>query len=79
MTSLSTACGPDGHCITCSDQATPMRVVGAAAAAGLAFCTDAGGNESEVEVTLVNDVVQGDLLLVHAGVAIARLPAEGSP
>ncbi|MBA3346875.1 MAG: HypC/HybG/HupF family hydrogenase formation chaperone [Gemmatimonadales bacterium] len=75
---LSTACGPDGHCITCSDQATPMRVVGAGGA-GLAFCTDAGGNASEVEVTLVNDVVQGDLLLVHAGVAIARLPAEGSP
>ncbi len=75
---FSTTCGADGHCITCSDAATPMRVV-EPGRAGLARCTDAEGRESEIEVALVDDVVRGDLLLVHAGVAIARLPAEGAP
>lgn len=48
-------------------------------AAGLARCIDAEGRESEIEVSLVDNVMPGDLLLVHAGVAIARLPGEGSP
>ncbi len=74
----TTACGADGHCITCSDQAFEMRVV-ESGATGLARCTDGEGRESEVEVTLVDDIMPGDLLLVHAGVAIARLPAEHSP
>jgi len=74
----STACGADGHCITCSDEAFEMRVV-ESLATGLARCTDAGGRDAEIEVTLVDDIVPGDLLLVHAGVAIARLPAKDAP
>lgn len=55
-----------------------MRVVDPGVA-GLARCADAEGRESEIEVSLVDHVVPGDLVLVHAGVAIARLPGEGSP
>ena len=46
---------------------------------GLALCADDAGRESEVEVSLLEGVVPGDLVLVHAGVAIARLPAESTP
>ncbi len=74
----STMCGADGHCITCSDEGVPMRVAGPPFS-GLALCADAAGRESEVEVSLVDCVVPGDLLLVHAGVAIARLTAGAAP
>ncbi len=73
----STACGADGHCITCSDEGAPMRVA-EPAVSGLALCADATGRVAEVEVSLMDGVVPGDLLLVHAGVAIARLPAEAA-
>jgi hydrogenase maturation factor len=54
-------------CITCSDQGTPMRVL-ELGGDGIARCD--GG---EVLTDLVGDVRPGDELLVHAGVAIARL------
>ena len=57
----------DGHCVTCSDEGTPMVVV-EARDDGLAVCD--GG---EVMTDLVGTVAPGDALLVHAGVAIARL------
>jgi hydrogenase maturation factor len=50
-----------------------MRVAAAADGAGLAPCDDADGARSEVDVLLVDPVVPGELLLVHAGVAIARI------
>jgi len=62
------SCDADGHCVTCSDEGVPMRVV-ATNAEGLAVC--AGG--VEVMTDLVGDVEPGDELLVHAGVALARL------
>lgn len=63
------ACDP--HCITCSDEAVPMRVREVDADRGLALCEDAAGARSSVEIALVEPVAVGDTLLVHAGTAIA--------
>jgi hydrogenase maturation factor len=66
-------------CITCGDEATPMRVVRAGGSAGLALCRDDEGTETEVEVALVAPVAPGDTVLVHAAVALGRLdPAEAA-
>ena len=65
----------DEHCITCGDQGLPLRVV-ALEGAGLARCCDDAAPsqpDTTVDVQLVGDVAQGDLVLVHAGVALARL------
>jgi hydrogenase maturation factor len=61
--------GPCG-CVTCGDEAKPARVIallpgGMAAAEG-----EAGIEEISVELC---DAEAGDVVLVHAGVAIARL------
>jgi hydrogenase assembly chaperone HypC/HupF len=60
-------------CVTCSDQATPMRVVDVNSERSLALGQDGEGERHTVDVMLVGDVETGDTLLVHAGVAIARL------
>ena len=57
----------DDHCVTCSDEAVPMRVV-AVCADGTALCD----GDVEVMTDLVGAVAPGDELLVHAGTAIAR-------
>ena len=72
------ACAAD-HCITCNDDGVPMTVLRLDAGAGLAECTDAEGGRSAVETALVDPVCEGDRILVHAGVAIASLPAEVGP
>ncbi len=64
----------DEHCITCGDQGIPMRVV-ALEGDGLARCR-ISDNDSTVDVQLVGDLAPGDLVLVHAGVALARLGPE---
>jgi hydrogenase maturation factor len=61
-----------GHCITCSDEGVPMRVV-EAGAAGIAVCEREDGQRSEVLCDLVWPVAAGDSLLVHAGTALLRL------
>ncbi len=73
------------HCITCSDEGIPMRVVRLGASPGLAWCVvdvpldsrdDPGGgssDESEVMTLLVDPVSVGDTLLVHAGTALIRV------
>ena len=58
-----------GHCITCSDEAVPMRVV-ELLAGSLARCVDEDDTAAEVMVDLVDGVRPGDTLLVHAGVAL---------
>jgi hydrogenase maturation factor len=60
-------------CVTCSDEGLPFRVRALDARDGLAECTGEDGAEAEVDVTLVAPVTVGDTVLVHAGVAIARL------
>ena len=44
---------------------------------GLAVCAEPDGATSEVDTTLVEPVAPGARVLVHAGVAIARLGQEG--
>jgi hydrogenase assembly chaperone HypC/HupF len=66
------ACDPHGGCITCGDEAIPMRVRRVDPERGLALCEDAGGRRQSVETALVEPVAVGDALLVHAGTAIGR-------
>jgi hydrogenase expression/formation protein HypC len=61
---------PDGsHCITCGDVAVPMTVV---RVDGALACCESGQGREHVEIALVGDVVPGDEVLVHAGVALVR-------
>jgi hydrogenase maturation factor len=49
-----------------------MRVRRVDAARGLALCETDDGARSSVEIALVEPVSVGDVLLVHAGTAIAQ-------
>lgn len=66
-------CDPtvEGHCTTCSDEALPAQVLRVDAQAGLALVTLKDTTE-EVDITLVDSIAPGDMLLVHGGVAIAN-------
>lgn len=66
------ACNHDEGCITCGDVGVPLEVV-ALNAGPIAVCRDERGAQEEVDVSLVDDVAEGDRLLVHARVALARL------
>ena len=75
MTTLPTsdvACESQ-HCITCGDVGEPMTVVAVDTGRELALCAGEHGQRGSVETALVAPVSPGDLLLVHAGTAIARL------
>jgi hydrogenase assembly chaperone HypC/HupF len=65
-------CGAD-HCVTCGDDGVPMEVVRIDEVRGLALCADDDGSRQTVETALVEPVAPGDILLVHAGTALARL------
>ena len=65
-------CGVNGHCITCSDEATPARVLQLDAASGLALVA-VGDASEEIDISLVDALVPGDVVLVHGGVAIAKV------
>jgi hydrogenase maturation factor len=70
--------GTDEVCITCSDQGRAGEVR-AVHPAGLADVMVAGSMEA-VDLSLVDPVEPGDLVLVHAGVALTTLPLdEGVP
>jgi acyl-coenzyme A thioesterase PaaI-like protein len=63
---------PDGsHCVTCGDEAVAMVVLklltGSMAIVALDTTT------TEVDITFVDGVEPGDQLLVHGGVALAKL------
>jgi hydrogenase expression/formation protein HypC len=69
---------PECHgdvCVTCSDEAVPVRVV-RLLDANLAM-VDTGQSLEEVSVALV-DAAVGDTILVHAKEAIARLGGAAS-
>ena len=68
-------CDTDGHCITCSDEGVPMRVLGCGAD-GVASCVDDSGRWSLVLTDLLDPVAPGDGVLVHAGVALVLLDEE---
>ncbi len=59
------------HCVTCSDEAVPMRVV-EVSDDGLAVCAGDDG-VADVMTDLVAPVTPGETLLVHGGAALARL------
>jgi hypothetical protein len=65
-------CIPDayGHCATCSDEALPATVLSVDADTGLAV-VQVHDTTEEIDITLVEDVAPGDVLLVHGGVAIS--------
>jgi hydrogenase maturation factor len=67
------SCDSEQHCITCSDEGVPMRVLRVDAARGLALCEREDGAHSTVETALVDGVAPGALVLVHAAVALALL------
>ena len=66
------------HCVTCGDEAVRMRVVRLDAPRGLALCADEAGEKVTVETALVGALAPGDVVLVHAGVALAALGAQGA-
>ena len=62
----------EGHCITCSDEALPATVLHVDEGCSSAL-VEINEETEEIDITLVEDVAPGDQLLVHGGVAIARL------
>lgn len=76
---------PDRHpgadaCITCGDVAVWLRVASVQPELGLARCVDAEGRAESVAIELVEPVGLGEMLLVHAGAALARRAgAQGTP
>jgi hydrogenase expression/formation protein HypC len=68
---MSSCDAPEGSCITCGDVAVPLTVVDVLGAD--ARCRDAQGREELVALELVGGSQPGDVLLVHAGVALERL------
>lgn len=75
------SCAVTEGCITCGDVAvalTVLRIVGQDGECQDALCQDAlcqdeSGRTETVAVELVGAVTAGDVLLVHAGVALERL------
>ena len=65
------ACEPDGTCITCSDEGR-LGEVATSVGPSMASVRTAAGVE-EVDTTLVDPAPPGTLVLIHAGVAIARV------
>jgi hydrogenase maturation factor len=66
------ACDHQSHCITCGDEAVPLRVLRIDGDRELALCENADGERTTVEIALVQPVRVEDVLLVHAGTAIAH-------
>ena len=64
----------EGHCITCSDEATAAIVQRVDQETGVAFVT-IDDTPEEIDITLIDDVAEGDLILVHGGVAIGIAPS----
>ena len=69
---VSCALDGEGHCITCSDEVLQVRVLYVDDENGLAQVT-LNGAEEEIDISLVESIAPGDVLLVHGGVAIARV------
>jgi hypothetical protein len=63
------------RCLTCSDEAVAARVTAVDGAE--AMVTLPSGGEERVALDLVPDAAVDELLLCHAGIALARL--EGAP
>jgi hydrogenase maturation factor len=60
------------HCITCSDEAVAVKVLQVQQESGMAL-VEVEDQTEKVDITLVEHVTPGAMLLVHGGVAIALL------
>ena len=69
---ISCVLDAEGHCTTCADEALQVRVLSVDEENGLAQVT-MNGLEEEIDISLVESIAPGDVLLVHGGVAIARV------
>ncbi len=67
----------NGHCLACSDEAILVKVLSVNQATGLAL-VEVSDQTEEVDITLVEDVAPGDMLLAHGGVAIASFESHSS-
>jgi hydrogenase maturation factor len=76
VTDTGARCGAE-HCITCSDEGLAMRVLRVDDERGLALCAADDGERATVEIALLEDVAVGDLVLVHANVALVALDDAG--
>jgi hydrogenase expression/formation protein HypC len=65
------SCADDASCITCGDIALPLTVV--EVVGDDARCRDDSGRSELVALELVGATAPGDVLLVHAGVALEKL------
>jgi hypothetical protein len=65
------SCDPHEHCITCGDVGVEMRVL--RVDDELATCEDGDGEIRTVEIALLDGLDEGDVVLVHADVALVRL------
>lgn len=65
----------DDHCLTCSDAMLSVRVVSLRQEANTAL-VEVSWQHEEVDISLVERVEPGDILLVHGGVAMARQAAD---
>ncbi len=75
--SVPEVCSVVEGCITCGDVAVPLTVI--TTDGSDARCRDDQGREEMVAVELIDPVVPGDRVLVHAGVAIEKLAGDGLP
>jgi hydrogenase maturation factor len=73
------ACIPDAHrrCLTCSDDAQPATVLQVNVDESVAV-VELDDVPLEIDISLVNPVAVGEVLLVHGGVALAKLGEDTS-
>ena len=60
------------HCITCSDEALPATVLSVDEAGSMAL-VQVGAETEDVDISLVDTVSPGDVLMVHSRVALNNL------
>jgi hydrogenase maturation factor len=65
------SCAPP-HCVTCADEGLPLRVLDVGASGATCLAAD-GAVHRDVAVDLVAPVARGEVLLVHAGVALLNM------
>ena len=68
----------ENHCLTCSDSIVSVHVVEVKPEVGMAL-VEVEQQIEEIDITLVEGVSPGDILLVHGGVAIERSEKKGQP
>jgi hydrogenase maturation factor len=74
ITPLGAYCEPDAHgrCITCSDEALPATVL-AIDELGWTAVVQIEDQTTEIDISLVDDVSVGTILLAHGGVALEKM------